>query len=380
MTDARSKAALALRSLNVRGADIARACGVSAHSASLWLRGIKLPNTEAVAALEALSGQALAPVVDAARPTHRITAASQRRAELHAQRIAQREEVAQRKAERHAERMQKKAALAAHRAELRTLQIERLKKRKQAALDVEAQRMIDSAARKSVVYFVEAEGLDLVKIGFTTNLRERLKAYRCECPVPIDLCFTVPGGRAEEKALHFRFRHAWRKGEWFQLSAIEEDMRELKAAQAIDTSMIGRCIDCGRPRGRALPKVGRSGRCRECAAKERSEPKQLHACERCGAPAKKRYCSRVCVAAAMRKRPVDREKHSQAMQRAWDDPMYHHRRYMARVDAGLCRAFVLVFCECGARLGKGNKSGRCWACMVSNSVRGSDAHGALRSQ
>lgn len=58
------------------------------------------------------------------------------------------------------------------------------------------------------IYFIRFGGL--VKIGFTTNLVQRLKALPHE-----ELLGIKPGTMADEKALHGRFAHLRRTGEWF---------------------------------------------------------------------------------------------------------------------------------------------------------------------
>jgi hypothetical protein len=107
--------------------------------------------------------------------------------------------------------------------------------------------MTDAKPRESVVYFVEALELDRVKIGWTTNLEERLHDLQTGCPAPVELCFTLPGGRPEEASLHRRFAHARVHGEWFRLSEIEAAMRELEAVGSIPFEQ-PRCPDCLKPK------------------------------------------------------------------------------------------------------------------------------------
>lgn len=60
-----------------------------------------------------------------------------------------------------------------------------------------------------VVYF--ARFGELVKIGFTTNLRQRMAAIR-----PDELLATTPGTMRDEEAMHHRFGDAWSRGELFR--------------------------------------------------------------------------------------------------------------------------------------------------------------------
>jgi hypothetical protein len=66
------------------------------------------------------------------------------------------------------------------------------------------------------VYFVEAIGLNLIKIGHTQFLKSRIKALETQCPVPVILIGTILGNRAVEVSLHWEFRHIRSHGEWFE--------------------------------------------------------------------------------------------------------------------------------------------------------------------
>lgn len=58
------------------------------------------------------------------------------------------------------------------------------------------------------VYF--ARRGKLIKIGWSRNVRYRVSELKAK------LIGTVPGDRAEEKALHARFAHLRVRGEWFK--------------------------------------------------------------------------------------------------------------------------------------------------------------------
>lgn len=65
-----------------------------------------------------------------------------------------------------------------------------------------------------IVYVIEQDGY--VKIGSTTNLKNRLTQLQTGCAVPLRLVGTCSGGFAREKWLHREFG-AWRRhGEWFK--------------------------------------------------------------------------------------------------------------------------------------------------------------------
>lgn len=170
--------------------------------------------------------------------------------------------------------------------------------------------------RESFVYFVEAVGIDRIKIGWTTNLEARLTDLQCGCPVPLEHCFSIPGGSDEEHELHHRFRHARTSGEWFVLSAIQDALLEIASAKSVALKVIGRCPDCGGAKaGRKYPKQTQSGRCRSCAFKAK-QPR----CEVCNEPGKRythhtkeAYCPVHLAEERERRAAVHRAKVSAAM-------------------------------------------------------------------
>lgn len=66
------------------------------------------------------------------------------------------------------------------------------------------------------VYFIEAVGLDLIKIGFANNIASRLASLQTASPVTLRLLGTVPGGRALERFYHDCFSDQRARGEWFR--------------------------------------------------------------------------------------------------------------------------------------------------------------------
>lgn len=71
----------------------------------------------------------------------------------------------------------------------------------------------------STVYFITYESLPgYVKIGFTTNLAERLKTFQTYNPTPVKVLKTEEGTRATEKDFHKRFEKYKANSEWFHLT------------------------------------------------------------------------------------------------------------------------------------------------------------------
>jgi len=82
----------------------------------------------------------------------------------------------------------------------------------------------DAQNARAWVYFIEAEGTGLVKIGFAKDPKRRLYDLSTMSPVPLVLLATIPGGRERETQLHRMlddFRH---HGEWFHRSKMVDDL------------------------------------------------------------------------------------------------------------------------------------------------------------
>lgn len=74
-----------------------------------------------------------------------------------------------------------------------------------------------------MIYFVEAVGADLLKIGFTDGKpAERIRQLQTGCPHKLRLVAAEPGNELKEKRLHDRWSENRVQGEWFR---IDERMR-----------------------------------------------------------------------------------------------------------------------------------------------------------
>jgi DNA-binding XRE family transcriptional regulator len=69
---------------------------------------------------------------------------------------------------------------------------------------------------------------EFCKIGFTNNIRQRMKQLQVANPMKMDLMFLVEGDLNEETHLHKAFNHLNIKGEWFKLSPEIENYFKLK--------------------------------------------------------------------------------------------------------------------------------------------------------
>lgn len=72
-------------------------------------------------------------------------------------------------------------------------------------------------ARQGLIYFVQPQGVDVVKIGFTSRpIERRLKTFQVFCWTALVLLHVTPGTEADEDRLHDRFQHLHIRGEWFR--------------------------------------------------------------------------------------------------------------------------------------------------------------------
>lgn len=87
------------------------------------------------------------------------------------------------------------------------------------------------------VYFIQSAGNHSIKIGHGRDPQQRLSDLQCGNPWRLSLLATMPGGEAEEGALHARFAAFHLRGEWFrpndELDALIEQHRISDAAPPV---------------------------------------------------------------------------------------------------------------------------------------------------
>lgn len=69
---------------------------------------------------------------------------------------------------------------------------------------------------RHVVYFIEAVGIGIVKIGKTACIENRMGSLKTMSPVPLRLVAYAPGYSRLERQLHDLFRAHRSHGEWFK--------------------------------------------------------------------------------------------------------------------------------------------------------------------
>lgn len=73
-------------------------------------------------------------------------------------------------------------------------------------------------ATRGYVYFIRADG-KYIKIGCTSNLKERLKSLKIASPNELELCFYIESDHYNliEKETHDYFSKHKKRGEWFDI-------------------------------------------------------------------------------------------------------------------------------------------------------------------
>lgn len=82
-----------------------------------------------------------------------------------------------------------------------------------------------------LVYVVSSEDSpNMIKIGVTKNLAQRLKSLQSGSGSPLVARWTSPGGLALEGGLHREFQDQAVGGEWFDFSGVDEPVRVIQKA------------------------------------------------------------------------------------------------------------------------------------------------------
>jgi len=71
--------------------------------------------------------------------------------------------------------------------------------------------------QEGFVYVIHAVGTNRIKIGYTTDLKARLRSLQTAAPFPLQMLANWPGTEARERRVH-RYLSQFRKvGEWFEV-------------------------------------------------------------------------------------------------------------------------------------------------------------------
>jgi hypothetical protein len=106
---------------------------------------------------------------------------------------------------------------------------------------------------KRTLYFAEAIGASMIKIGITSDLGARLRALRDASPVPLALLHSLPGTARQESALHLKFIAARSHAEWFRATdELRAFIERLKIASAIEIGHLFRHMPAQRLNSRCF--------------------------------------------------------------------------------------------------------------------------------
>lgn len=87
----------------------------------------------------------------------------------------------------------------------------------QSWIDAADERLDINPDEFECVYFLHAIGTDLVKIGWTRCLPDRMRQLATACPFPLRLIAVATGGKDEERRFHKGFGPYRHNGEWFHV-------------------------------------------------------------------------------------------------------------------------------------------------------------------
>lgn len=79
------------------------------------------------------------------------------------------------------------------------------------------------ARRAHQIYFLLAPDLNLVKIGFSNYVPQRISDIQYMSPARLDLLGCIPGTMADEAEMHRKYAHLRQHGEWFQFTPALSD-------------------------------------------------------------------------------------------------------------------------------------------------------------
>lgn len=72
-------------------------------------------------------------------------------------------------------------------------------------------------SKRGTVYFLVCTEANVVKIGWSNNVKRRIASLRTQSPVVMENYYSRDGSRMDEKRLHHRFRQYRDHGEWFRI-------------------------------------------------------------------------------------------------------------------------------------------------------------------
>jgi hypothetical protein len=103
----------------------------------------------------------------------------------------------------------------------------------------ELKRQANGKRFPGYIYFVQGENGGPIKIGYTKDIAERIRALQTGYPDTLKLLLAIPGNVAKEQLLHLEFKEYRLHGEWFKpVKKVLDKIAELEAK--FGTSFPGR--------------------------------------------------------------------------------------------------------------------------------------------
>ncbi len=92
--------------------------------------------------------------------------------------------------------------------------------------------------RLGSIYFIEAVGIDRVKIGFSQDVPKRLRKLQASSPVPLRVIKQVQGSIESEQVLIRVFEKYRVHGEWFERAPLQAFIDSLFPGEEFSPEMI----------------------------------------------------------------------------------------------------------------------------------------------
>lgn len=102
-----------------------------------------------------------------------------------------------------------------------------------------------------MIYFLEAIGLNRIKIGTSEDVLGRIKTLQCASLAKLELLCVTKGGLAEEREIHSALWAYRVSGEWFDAVKVKENFWKLKV-EKVDLENLDKA-----PRERPMSKKAR---------------------------------------------------------------------------------------------------------------------------
>jgi hypothetical protein len=92
---------------------------------------------------------------------------------------------------------------------------------------------------QGLVYFIRlVENPLLFKVGFTTNLRGRLRCLQTACPFDLEIFHALPGSIGDEQRIHRLLSQESRRGEWFEGELVHNIARAALEKDSLDEHVL----------------------------------------------------------------------------------------------------------------------------------------------